>query len=195
MRPSPTVIAQADRQPVEATEVPRPLLYVASPITCYSTPRYDQMLEHVRRHFPDADLLPARGLYQGSAHWLATWPTHLARITGLVFFADTDRSIGRGVVLEIDDATDRVPPVPVSYLQDDGTLVPFERVWLPLINGGASWRRYAQVEALEGPDTPPVAARVTPSTAKIKAKATSAKTKAAPRPAPPKRTKKATKHE
>src|SRR5262249_53204282 len=97
-----------------SSAAPQLLVYVASPLSTYQTKRYDLMLAYARRHFLDADLLPARGLYRDTAHWRQSWPRQLHRITTLVFFAATDGSIGRGVVTEIEDA--RRHGVPVHFL-------------------------------------------------------------------------------
>jgi hypothetical protein len=121
----------------------RLLVYVASPLATYQTARYDRMLAQAQAHFPDADLLPARGLYHDSAHWRATWPQHLRRITGLLFFADPDSSIGRGVFAELADAKRR--GLPLHYLRGDGTLIPCDEVVVELLDDGVSWRRYARV--------------------------------------------------
>jgi hypothetical protein len=121
----------------------REVIYVASPVATYDTPRYDLMIAHAQRAFPDAKVLLARGLYRDRAHWLAIWPAHLAQLRALVYFADMDGSIGNGVFKEIADA--QAQGIPVHYLSDDGVLILSERVALDLIDGGLSWRRYARV--------------------------------------------------
>jgi hypothetical protein len=126
----------------------REVIYVASPVASYDKPRYDLMIAHAQRAFPDAKVLPARGLYRDRAHWLATWPAHLARLLALVYFADLDGSIGNGVYKEIADAQAR--SIPVHYLSDSGALIRGERVALDLIDGGLSWRRYARVRLVDG---------------------------------------------
>jgi hypothetical protein len=123
------------------------IIYIASPVGTYDTPRYDLMIAHAQRAFPDAKLLPARGLYRDRAHWLATWPAHLARLLALVFFTDRDGSIGYGVYKEITDAQAR--GVPIHYLSDGGALVLGARVALDLLDGGLPWRRYAQVRLVD----------------------------------------------
>ncbi len=136
--------AQAGPQGKRARRLNKPpLIYLASPIPTYTTARYDAMLEHARRAYPDSELLPARGLYLGSDHWRQTWPQHLKRITSACFFPDVDGSIGLGVHRELQDVI--AACLPVHLLQDNGELVPFERVRLILIDGGASWRKYAHV--------------------------------------------------
>src|SRR5262249_30984226 len=118
-------------------------VYLASSMSTYQTERYDAMIAHAQRAFPDAELLPARGIYTSSGHWLATWPDHLARLTAVVFFAETDGSIGKGVHKEIEDSL--AAGLPVYYLHDDGGMVPREAVSLILIRAGMDWRRYAKV--------------------------------------------------
>jgi hypothetical protein len=124
------------------------VIYIASPVATYDTPRYDLMIAHAQSAFPDGELLPARGLYRDSAHWLATWPAHLARLLALVFFTDSDGSIGYGVYKEIADAQAR--DIPIHYLSDSGALILGERMALDVIDGGLSWRRYAGVRLVDG---------------------------------------------
>ncbi len=142
---TPSIVQPRLKAPARRANRPekRPLVYLASPMPTYQTARYDTMIEHARRAFPGAELLPARGLYHSSEHWLATWPEHLRRITTAVFFTDVDRSIGLGVYHEVQDVL--AAGMPVHLLQDSGKLIPFERVRLSLIDGGASWRCYARV--------------------------------------------------
>lgn len=118
-------------------------VYLASPLATYYTERYNHMLEAVRRHFPDSEILPARNLYHDNEHWRATWPVHLKRISAVAFFSDTDGTIGKGVYQEVWDAT--VRSIPVRYLQDDGTLLPDDQVELALIDDGDDWRKFAMV--------------------------------------------------
>jgi hypothetical protein len=141
---SPDIVPQPDASPPGTA---REVVYLASSMSTYDTPRYDAMIEHARQAFPDAELLPARGLYTSSAHWLATWPTHLARLTAVVFFADTDSSVGKGVFKEIEDAL--AAKLPVYFLYDDGGMVPHKDVSLILIRDGMNWRKYAQVQPME----------------------------------------------
>jgi hypothetical protein len=143
MRPSSLIDIQHSRETDKST-ARRLLLYVASPMATYQTPRYDQMLAHARQHFQDGNLMPARDLYSSNAHWQATWPQHLKRIDGVVFFTDTDLTIGKGVVAELSDALRR--GVPIHYLQDDGSLLPYKQVAVEVLDGGASWRKYARVQ-------------------------------------------------
>jgi hypothetical protein len=138
---SPDIVPQPDIAPPRER---REVVYLASSMSTYQTPRYDAMVAHVQRAWPDAELLPARGLYTSSAHWLATWPNHLARLTATVFFADVDGSVGKGVYKEIEDAL--AASLPVFYLYDDGGMVPREAVSLILIRDGMNWRKYARVE-------------------------------------------------
>jgi hypothetical protein len=146
--PTPTGTQPSTQTGTQTAKPRRPLIYVASPKAVYQTPRYDQMLLHARRHFPNADLLPARDLYLDNQHWRATWPKHLKRISAVVFFADADATLGRGVVTELSDA--RRQGVPIYYLQDDGSLLPYKQVAVEVLDGGASWQRYARVRVKSG---------------------------------------------
>jgi len=116
-------------------------IYLASPIATYSTQRYDRRLATVRRRFADADILEPRLLFDSNSAWKAIWPALLPTLDLVVFFADTDCSVGRGVFAEIQDA--RTLGVPVLYLADRAG---FRRNFdLVIIDDGISWRRYARV--------------------------------------------------
>lgn len=91
-------------------------VYVASPITTYGTPRYDLKLALIAQHFPRAEILQPRHLFQSTAEWQKRWPRILSTLTDLVFFAEIDRTIGLGVWSELQDAADRLP---VWFLSDD----------------------------------------------------------------------------
>jgi hypothetical protein len=99
----------------------------------------------VRREFPQAQLLEARHLYASNAEWRRRWPAVLRRLTRLVFFADPDGWIGRGVWTEITDAARE--GLPVFYLSDRGRLTPFASVRLGPPDD-ASWQRYCRVVPL-----------------------------------------------
>jgi hypothetical protein len=147
MNEVPTEIVSQSAEVTKPLDKPREVVYLASSMTTYQTPRYDAMIAHVQRAFPGAELLPARGLYTSSAHWLATWPDHLKRLTATVFFAEVDGSVGKGVYKEIEDSL--TAGLPVYYLHDDGGMVPREAVSLILIRGGMDWRKFARVSAME----------------------------------------------
>jgi hypothetical protein len=146
------IVAQAEESAVTPQGASRGVVYLASSMTTYQTTRYDAMIEHVRTAFPDAELLPARDLYTSSAHWLATWPNHLKRLTATVFFADTDGTIGKGVAQEIEDSL--AAGIAVYFIYDDGGMVPHEAVSLILLRSGMDWRRYMHVEAPSRPAAP-----------------------------------------
>ncbi len=138
-RPRSTARRDPDREVARS-----PLIYLASPISTYrDTARYVHMLDLARAAFPDAELLPAKGLYSGNESWRRTWPEHLKHITACLFFTDTDESVGLGVMTEIEDCLSH--NLPVSLLQDDGSVIEYRRLRIELIDGGMSWRRYKRV--------------------------------------------------
>jgi hypothetical protein len=141
------IVAQGEESAIVPQDTPHEVVYLATSMSTYDTPRYDAMIAHVQRAWPNAELLPARGLYTSSLHWLATWPHHLKRLTATVFFADTDGSVGKGVFKEIEDSL--AAGIPVYYLYDDGGMVPREAISLILIRAGVNWRKYAQVSDVE----------------------------------------------
>jgi hypothetical protein len=145
MNATPTDIVPQGAEVATTPPARGEVVYLASSMSTYATARYDAMVEHTRRAFPDAELLSARDLYTSSAHWLSTWPDHLARLTALVFFAETDGSIGKGVYKEIEDAL--AAGIPVYYLYDSGDTVLHTFVSLILIRDGVNWRKYARVSA------------------------------------------------
>jgi len=49
-------------------------IYIASPIATYQSPRYDQKLAQIARHFPGAEILQARHLFDSTADWRRRWP-------------------------------------------------------------------------------------------------------------------------
>lgn len=117
-------------------------VYLASPIGTYHTPRYDRMLAHAGRHFPDASILPARGLYRDVADFKRRWPRLLPTLSALAFFADEAGYIGYGVWTEIRDMRRR--GLPVWFLTDDGALYAWEAVRFG-VPDEQDWRRYLRV--------------------------------------------------
>lgn len=97
-------------------------IYVASPISTYTTARYDTMLSRVRSRFPDSHILPARDLFKSNADWRRKWPVILPTLDAVVFFDDDDGCIGAGTEQEIADA--QSADIPVSFL----TPPPFDRL-------------------------------------------------------------------
>jgi len=86
-------------------------VYIASPLATYKTPRYDTAVRSIQRAMPDARLLPARDQFRSNHHWRRTWRSVLRLTDGLVFFTDTDNTIGAGVARELRDAWDSGIPV------------------------------------------------------------------------------------
>ncbi len=91
-------------------------VYVASPITTYQTARYDRKLDQISQHFPRAEILQSRDLFESTADWRRRRPQILPTLTDLVFFAETDRTIGLGVWSELQDAAGCIP---IWFLDDD----------------------------------------------------------------------------
>jgi hypothetical protein len=89
----------------------RRTIYVASPMTTYDTPRYDQMLLLIRKRYPNDRIRPARGMYKNAGHWRNLWPQILHSLTKqngvVVVFPQPDRIIGRGTYVEAMDGFDR----------------------------------------------------------------------------------------
>lgn len=99
-------------------------VYVASSLSTYDTPRYDRMIDAVRLHFPEADLLPARDQFTSNADWRRKWPRMLPTLAAVVFFDDGDGYLGLGVSTEIVHA--HRSGLPVWFLDDAETLHPID---------------------------------------------------------------------
>jgi hypothetical protein len=116
-------------------------VYFASPLDTYWTKRYEARLTLVRRRFKAANILEPRHLFKNGDAWRAAWPELVRSLSTLVFIAGSDGSIGYGVFAEVHDA--RRHGIATWYLCDEGG---FHRDFaFELIDGGASWRRYARV--------------------------------------------------
>jgi len=132
-------------------------IYIASPISTYQTTRYDRMLTEIARHFPRAEILQARHLFQSTADWRRRWPQLLPTLTGLVFFSDVDSTIGLGVWSEIQDAGDRIP---VWFLDDDGRMHLLANVAVHVT--GHTLSRFATVDAKGSSGAIPVTSHAMP---------------------------------
>jgi hypothetical protein len=116
-------------------------VYFASPLATYWTKRYEARLALVRRRFKTANVLEPRLLFKNGDAWRRAWPELAGSLHALVFIADCDGSIGYGVFAEVYDA--RRHGIATWYLSEERR---FEQAFgFELIDGGTSWRRYAQV--------------------------------------------------
>lgn len=130
-------VARRDRVSSEAIHN---RIYVASPISTYTTARYDAMLSRVRSYFPESDILPARDLFESNTDWRRKWPVIVTTLDAVVFFDDDDGCIGAGTEQEITDASSA--RIPVFFLSPP----PFDQVvscdesgaveFWPVIGGG-----------------------------------------------------------
>lgn len=107
-------------------------IYVASPTPTFGTDYHRRMLCYVRACLPGADLVLPSDVFESTEDWLRQWPNVLASLTGLVFFAEPDGTLGMGVCKEVQDA--EAAGLPVWHLDGSrqlhtmGTesLVPFQ---------------------------------------------------------------------
>lgn len=132
-------------------------VYVASPITTYGMPRYDLKLVLVAQHFPRAEILQPRELFRSTADWRSRWPQILPTLTDLVFFAETDHTIGLGVWSELQDAAGVIP---VWFLDDDDWWHPLDDVTVEVT--GESFSRFATVTVADTSSIMPAAHYVSP---------------------------------
>ncbi|MDQ3642776.1 MAG: hypothetical protein M3450_15225 [Actinomycetota bacterium] len=142
----------------QRTPHPAQRVYVASPLTTYRTSRYEAKLAQVIEQFPDATLLPARDLFRSTADWRTRWPALLPTLTELVFFAETDGTIGLGVWSELHDAADCIP---VWYLDDAGCWFPVAAVTITVT--GDSLARFASVQLMDRANDDASCPSVTPA--------------------------------
>lgn len=119
-------------------------VYVASPITTYQTPRYDLKLALIAQHFPRAEILQPRDLFHSTADWRRRWSRILPTLTDLVFFAETDRTIGLGVWSELQDAAGCIL---VWFLDDDDRWHALDGVSIQVT--GDSLARFASVRVVD----------------------------------------------
>jgi len=121
------------------------IVYIASPISTFSTPRYDRMVAHVRARFPDHEILTARGLWESPESWRQLWPLLHPRLTRIIAFSDEDGRVGAGVVQEILDGN--AASIPIEFVTEDGRFVPLRDARVRLIPGG-DMQNFAQIVLL-----------------------------------------------
>jgi hypothetical protein len=92
--------------------------------------------------FPAAVVLSPRELFHSNGHWLAQWSLILPTLDTLVFIADAQGWIGRGVHKEIFDAASLA--IPVLLLAPDGTFHSLDSIEV-LDVGLRGWRQYARI--------------------------------------------------
>src|SRR5262249_32006761 len=86
--------------------------------------------------------LSPRDLFTSNRDWLDQWPLILPSLDALVFIADAQGWIGRGVHKEILDASSLTTPV--MFLTPDGAVHPFDAIeFLDVALRG--WRQYARI--------------------------------------------------
>lgn len=125
-------------------------LYLAASLGTFTpvvTPHYASVCHAVRAWFPAATLIEARTAFTSNADWLARWPGVLATLAGLVFLADDDGYIGRGVLREVMDAEATV--LPVWYCDDGSALHPRDALTIRTDPYG-DWRHFATVAPAAG---------------------------------------------
>lgn len=99
---------------------PTARVYAAHPKACYGSEYAARCLAGLAAALPDGAHLidPETCQWADDEEWLAAWPALLARLAGLVVFAEEDGSIGIGCVRELSDATAMSVPVAGYSLQD-----------------------------------------------------------------------------
>lgn len=115
-------------------------VYVASPLSTYRTPRYNENMARIETLVPKADLLPARELYHSNAEWREKWPDIRSTLQALVFFDDEEGCIGAGTEQELADAYRFGIPVFFLPAPPFDTIIPCDasgqvEFW-PVVDGG-----------------------------------------------------------
>jgi hypothetical protein len=108
----------------------------------YREPTYDDRFARTVARFPNAAILSARELFTSNRDWRDRWPLILPTVDALVFIADCDGWIGRGVHTEILDAASLA--IPVEFVAPDGGFHPLRSVEF-LAVGMRGWRQYARI--------------------------------------------------
>jgi hypothetical protein len=89
-------------------------IYIASSVSLFDTPAYEDIKALVASNYPQDILIFAKGLYAGSQEWLTKWPEVSKTVDVLLAFTH-DGWIGRGVFTEMADIYEQGKPV---YLVD-----------------------------------------------------------------------------
>lgn len=129
----------------------RQRIYLASPLQTFNQPRYDRELAQVERHFPDAIILTARGMFRNNQEWRQGWPWLLNGLDAVVFFADDAGFVGKGTWTECMDAYRR--GLPVHYLTERGDLYGFidsDDIMVQI--NPRDWKRYALISRALTPE-------------------------------------------
>jgi hypothetical protein len=121
-------------------------VYVAGPKQSYRDPRFDEAVDLARSLTADlagpTQVIDARGQFSSNDDWREKWPGMVAGIDGVVFIADQDGYIGRGVLREIEDVRAKGGPDPRVLFAHEGKL------WAQFEIGPANdlnWRQHATV--------------------------------------------------
>jgi hypothetical protein len=95
-----------------------PLVYVAHPVTTYSTDHARDALKRLGLHLPCAELIDPAARYADLADWLADWPRLVATIDALVLFTEPSGTVGAGCLRELAESWGW--GLPVALFDDTG---------------------------------------------------------------------------
>ena len=128
------------------------VVYVAGPVVDYGTERRAWALREVRAWVGSlATILDPASMWDTAQAWRAAWPSLLPLVTDLVVVTAADRTVGRGVTVEVADA--RSAGVRVWRVSDAGRFLSAEGWQLRRVQG-ATLRRFARWERdAQGPST------------------------------------------
>lgn len=134
-------------------------VYVAGPMQAYKCAHFDRAVAIASELHPGAEILDARGMFATTAVWLREWPAIAGTIDVVLFVADLDGYIGRGVLREVQDVANLGGQV---LFVDGETITPLFTVGPTNDN---DWRRHAQVQGHPpAPTTIQPAAQADPET-------------------------------
>jgi hypothetical protein len=117
-------------------------VYIASSRSTSGTALYGRRVGQIRERFADAELVEPSREFDSVGHWLSRRDAVLRSVCAVVFFADANGFIGRGVWrdLALADALGRE----IWFLAGDGEFVPIEDVGFGIEDDGP-WDEYAVV--------------------------------------------------
>ena len=80
---------------------PPQIVYVTAVLSRLNDPLYERAVRKVRQLHPYAAILSAKTLWANREGWLATYEAVLAAVTHVYIMANSDRTIGQGLFLEL----------------------------------------------------------------------------------------------
>ncbi len=118
---------------------PRAPIYLSGPQTLHGSPVWHAAIRSLQTQFPASPIWSPKEIFQSRDDWRAHLASRLRECGGLVFLADADAWLGKGVDTEI--AAARALGLPVGWLTPRSELLAIEAIELGPPNE-ADWIRY-----------------------------------------------------